>query len=200
MSLVLKSMREKMPRIKFLFLLSGLIFSLHFTACVQAPTDKPPMTENSTLNSELLTVMDAVKEDWNMGRYDNLSRHWDESDSQPIYLAEESDIVMTSWLQIKKYWSGTEAWNEWIVVDYYNYHIKSVDERNAMVTFDLRFDVKLNDRPKPIGGDNRAVVSLRKINGEWKIYAWVEAPLAAITYMRKLYELNVRKDLPTIQK
>ena len=69
------------------------------------------------------------------------------------------------------------------------------DSSNAIITFDLRFDVKLNDRPKPIGGDNRGVVSLRKVDGNWKIYAWVEAPLAAITYMRKLYELNVREDI-----
>lgn len=158
------------------------------------------MTEKPDLNVEILAVMNAVKADWNALRYDDFARHWDKTDSQPIYLAEESDIVMTTWPQIEKYWAGTEAWNEWIVVDYYNYHVKSVDETHAMVTFDLRFDVKLNDRPKPIGGDNRGVVSLRKIDGEWKIYSWVEAPLAAITYMRKLYELNVRENVPTVDK
>ena len=144
------------------------------------------------LEAELIAVMDAVKADWNSANYDGLKRHWDQNDPAPLYIAEESDVVMTSWDDIEKYWSGTDAWNEWIVIDYYNYHVKHVDARNAIITFDLRFDVKLNDRPKPIGGDNRGVVSLRKIDGQWKIYAWVEAPLAAITYMRKLYELNVR--------
>ena len=200
MSPVLKSMRGKMTHIKSFLFLAGLIFSLNFTACAQAPIDEQPMSENPTFKNEILTVMESVKEDWNSGRYDDFIRHWDENDPQPLYLAEESDIIMTSWPAIKKYWAGTKAWNEWIVVDYYNYHVKSVDENHAMVSFELRFDVKLNDRPKPIGGDNRAVVSLRKIDGEWKIYAWVEAPLAAITYMRKLYELNVRKDLPNSEK
>ena len=200
MSPVLKSMREKMPHIKSFLFLVGLIFSLNFTACAQAPIDEQPMSENPTFKNEILTAMESVKEDWNSGRYDDFIRHWDENDPQPLYLAEESDIIMTSWPAIKKYWAGTKAWNEWIVVDYYNYHVKSVDENHAIVSFELRFDVKLNDRPKPIGGDNRAVVSLRKIDGEWKIYAWVEAPLAAITYMRKLYELNVRKDLPNSEK
>lgn len=189
-----------MTHIKSFLFLAGLIFSLNFTACAQAPIDEQPMSENPTFKNEILTVMESVKEDWNSGRYDDFIRHWDENDPQPLYLAEESDIIMTSWPAIKKYWAGTKAWNEWIVVDYYNYHVKSVDENHAMVSFELRFDVKLNDRPKPIGGDNRAVVSLRKIDGEWKIYAWVEAPLAAITYMRKLYELNVRKDLPNSEK
>lgn len=190
-----------MPRIRCLsILMAGLITSLSFTACAQAPVNEPPAMENTSLESEILAVLGAVKDDWNAARYDDLARHWDKTDSQPLYLAEESDVVMTSWPQIEKYWAGTKAWNEWIVVDYYDYHIKSIDEGHAAAVFQLRFDVKLNDRPKPIGGDNRAVVSLRKVGGEWKIYSWVEAPLAAITYMRKLYELNVREDVLDAKK
>ncbi len=196
MSRALKSMRVKMTRINILSLImAGLMSSLSLTACAQPSTDEPITMEHSSLKNEILTVMNAVKEDWNTGRYDDFARHWDETDIQPIYLAEESDVMMTTWPEIKKYWAGTKAWNEWIIVDYFNYSVKSVDETNTMVMFELRFDVKLNDRPKPIGGDNRAVVSLRKIDGDWKIHSWVEAPLAAITYMRKLYELNVRKDI-----
>ena len=185
-----------MTRINILSLImAGLMSNLSLTACAQPSTDEPITMEHSSLKNEILTVMNAVKEDWNTGRYDDFARHWDETDIQPIYLAEESDVMMTTWPEIKKYWAGTKAWNEWIIVDYFNYSVKSVDETNTMVMFELRFDVKLNDRPKPIGGDNRAVVSLRKIDGDWKIHSWVEAPLAAITYMRKLYELNVRKDI-----
>lgn len=195
-----------MTHIKILpLVLAGLLSSLSLTACAETPAETPtaeaPIAiKKSSLEREILAVMEAVKEDWNTFRYDEFAQRWDETDPNPLYLAEESDVVMTSWPQIEKYWAGTKAWNEWIVVDYYNYHVKSVDDDHAMVTFDLRFDVKLNDRPNPIGGDNRGVVSLRKIDGEWKIYAWVEAPLAAITYMRKLYELNVREDLPNIEK
>lgn len=188
-----------MTHTRFLALfMAGLISCLSLAACAKTPaeTETPPAAETPSLDSEILAVMEAVKDDWNSFRYDDFAQRWDETDPNPIYLAEESDIIMTSWPQIKKYWAGTKAWNEWIVVDYFNYHVKSVDETHAMVSFELRFDVKLNDRAKPIGGDNRAVVSLRKIDGEWKIYAWVEAPLAAITYMRKLYELNVRDVRP----
>ena len=190
-----------MTRINLLpLMMAGLVSFLSLAACAKAPTEDPVAAVNKRLETEILAVMEGVKDDWNTFKYDEFAKRWDESDANPIYLAEESDVIMTSWPQIKKYWAGTEAWNEWIVVDYFNYTVKSVDETHAMVSFELRFDVKLNDRPKPIGGDNRAVVSLRKIDGEWKIYAWVEAPLAAITYMRKLYELNVRKDLPELKE
>lgn len=176
----------------------GIISSVSCSNQVSSQTLSSPQTvvtsPDQELLSELVEVMDAVKADWNNGNYDGLKSHWDMNDESPIYIAEESDKVMTSWTDIEDYWAGTDKWNEWIVIDYYNYHVKRIDERNAMITFDLRFDVKLNDRPKPIGGDNRGVVSFRKVDGQWKMYSWVEAPLAAITYMRKLYELNVRHD------
>lgn len=170
------------------------ILAFFFTLSNPAWSQEMSSSEQD-LKAELVAVMDAVKSDWNAGNYDKLKSHWDISDTAPIYIAEESDVVMTSWPQIEDYWIGTDKWNEWIVIDYYNYHVKRVDASNAIVTFDLRFDVKLNDRPNAIGGDNRGVVSLRKVDETWKIYSWVEAPLAAITYMRKLYELNARDDL-----
>ena len=117
MSRALKSMRVKMTRINILSLImAGLMSSLSLTACAQPSTDEPITMEHSSLKNEILTVMNAVKEDWNTGRYDDFARHWDETDIQPIYLAEESDVMMTTWPEIKKYWAGTKAWNEWIIV------------------------------------------------------------------------------------
>jgi len=108
---------------------------------------------------------------------------------------EEEAAVLTSWPAIRDYWKATEEWNEWIAIEYSDIAVKPVDETNAMAVLNLRWDVQLNDSPNPLGGDNRAVVGLRKVDGAWKIHTWVEAPLAPIVYMRKLYELNVRPDV-----
>lgn len=155
-----------------------------------------PEDKMATIETEILSIMSSVASDWNTNNYDGLKAHWDHTDPSPIYLAEEADQIMTSWPQVENYWSASEQWIDWIHVEYSNYHVKRVDDANAMVTFDLRFDLKLNDRPRPIGGDNRAVVSLRMADGDWKIHSWVEAPLSAMSYVRKLYEMNVRDDLP----
>ena len=157
-----------------------------------------PLQEDkmAPFETEIISIMSHVASDWNANNYDGLKAHWDQTDPAPIYLAEEADQIMTSWPQVENYWSASEKWIDWIHVEYSNYDVKRVDELNAMVTFDLRFDLKLNDRPRRIGGDNRAVVSLRRVDGDWKIHAWVEAPLSAMSYVRKLYEMNVRDDLP----
>ncbi|GAB5459331.1 MAG: hypothetical protein Hens3KO_23610 [Henriciella sp.] len=146
------------------------------------------------IQKEIVDTLEAIAQDWRNGNYSGLKSYWDRTDPQPIYIAEENDKVMTSWPEVDAYFQGTENWNEKIDVRYSNYQVKHVDEHHAMATFDLHFDIKLNDRPNPIGGDNRVVVSFRKADDQWKLYAWVEAPLAPITYIRKLYEMNVSKE------
>lgn len=158
-----------------------------------APLSEDNMTPFETA---IISIMSHVASDWNANNYGGLKAYWDQTDPSPIYLAEEADQIMTSWSQVENYWSASEKWIDWIHVEYSNYHVKRVDKSNAMVAFDLRFDLKLNDRPRRIGGDNRAVVSLRKVDGDWKIHSWVEAPMSAMSYVRKLYEMNVRDDLP----
>lgn len=177
-------------------LLVGALSLTAANAC--SIVDAAPLSENkmAPFETEIISIMSHVASDWNANNYDGLKTHWDQIDPAPIYLAEEADQIMTSWPQIENYWSTSEKWIDWIHVEYSNYHVKQVDDTNAMVTFDLRFDLKLNDRPRRIGGDNRAVVSLRMVDGDWKIHSWVEAPLSAMSYVRKLYEMNVRDDLP----
>ena len=170
--------------------LSTVIIST--SACAEPVAEQP----KNSFEQSVLLVLENVAEDWNNGNYDGLKDHWDVSDPHPYYLAEESTVIMTNWSDVEGYWKASQEWIEWIVVDYSNFAVKRVDEQNAMVAFDLRFDLKLKDRKNPIGGDNRAVVSFRHVDGTWKIHSWVEAPLSAITYVRRLYELNVREDLP----
>lgn len=175
------------------FIVSSILGLFIITA--QACAEPDLRNEKGAFESDVLSALNDVSSDWNSGNFEGLKNHWDQNDENPIYLAEESTEIMTNWPAIETYWATSEDWIEWIVVEYSNFSVKRVDDANAMVAFDLRFDLKLNDRPRPIGGDNRAVVSFRQIDGEWKIHSWVEAPLSAMTYVRKLYEQNVRDDL-----
>ena len=184
-------LRNRLRRI-FAILVSSVIA----LACSASFAD--PMIEDAPdrFEDRVITILESVASDWNANNYGALKSYWDETDPMPLYLAEESDLIMTTWGDVERYWSASEQWIDWIHVEYSNYQIKRVDDTNAIAAFDLRFDLQLNDRPRPIGGDNRAVVSLRRVDGDWKVHAWVEAPLSAATYVRKLYELNVRDDLP----
>ena len=154
------------------------------------------MEQNASLKEALTSVMGEVQRAWNEGQYNDLRAFWDAGDAHPIYLAEEAEDVMSNWPAIEAYWQATDKWNEWIEVQYSDFVMKRIGDTDAMLTFKLRFDVQLNDRPQPIGGSNRTNVFFRKVGEDWKIHTWIEAPLAAITYMRKLYELDARANGP----
>lgn len=148
------------------------------------------------LRRDILEVIDRVSETVCNGSFVDLKSFWDISDENPIYIAEEVDKIMSSWPEVFDYWKVTDEWNTHSNFVYLNKCVKRVDDNYAIATFEMHYDLKLNDRPNAIGGDNRVVVSLRKNVGEWKIYSWVEAPVAAITYVRKLYEMNVTDGFP----
>lgn len=188
-------MKRTFDRSPFKRIFGALWMSFLFLAGSACAEPVAPISK-AELDASVLQILEDVASDWNSGNYDDLKHHWDLEDQHPIYVAEESIEIITNWDAVEAYWTASENWIEWIVVEYSNYSIKRVDDTNAMVSFDLRFDLKLKDRARPIGGDNRAVVSFRLIDGSWKIHSWIEAPLSAITYIRRLYEQNVRDDLP----
>ena len=127
--------------------------------------------------------------------YEDLPSFWDRSDPAPFYIAEEILEVMTDWATIEAYWQGTKATSGWIDVEYDLIAQKCLGSSDMLILFDLRWDMSVDGFDNPIGGSNRVLAGLRLIDGQWKFHTWVEAPLAALIYMQKLYEKNVRPDI-----
>ena len=143
------------------------------------------------LPADLADYFTRYQAAWNEGRMGDLEAFWDTSDPAPLYQAEEEMRAATHWAGVRDYRSRTGAMNERIIVRYSNFRMKQVSPTEVMVLFDMRWDLKLKTLPRPIGGDNRTVASLRKTPAGWRMHAWVEAPLAPITYVRNLYMNSV---------
>jgi hypothetical protein len=47
-----------------------------------------------------------------------------------------------------------------------------------------------------MGGENHVMACMKRINDEWKLCSWVEAPDAPLLYFTELYRRNVRPDFP----
>lgn len=142
--------------------------------------------------AEILEDLERVKE---ARDYEDLPSFWDEADPAPFYIAEEISDVMTDWPTIKAYWQGTKATSGWIDVEYDLITHKCLGPTDMLVLFDLRWDMSVEGFDNPIGGSNRVIAGLRPVDGVWKFHTWVEAPLAALIYMQKLYENNVRAEV-----
>jgi hypothetical protein len=146
-----------------------------------------PSARAQALPADIEAFFTAYQAAWNEGRMDALETFWDGADPAPLYQAEEEAQPATTWPAVRDYWRRTGAMNERIIVRYANFRLKTVTKDEVMVLFDMRWDLKLKTLPRPIGGENRTVASLRRTPQGWRMHAWVEAPLAPITYVRKLY-------------
>ncbi|WP_206340858.1 hypothetical protein [Marinicauda algicola] len=51
----------------------------------------------------------------------------------------------------------------------------------------MDWSIRFTDRPA-MGGDNRVAALFRHTGEGWRLSAWIEAPLAPIVYLRRLYE------------
>lgn len=142
--------------------------------------------------TQILEDLERVKENRD---YEDLPSFWDQSDLAPFYIAEEISEIMTDWPTIEAYWQGTKATSGWIDVEYDLIAQKCLGPADMLILFDLRWDMSVDGFDNPIGGSNRVIAGLRPIDGTWKFHTWVEAPLAALIYMQKLYEKNVRAEV-----
>ena len=140
------------------------------------------------LTPELAAVFDTVRDAWGRGDFAAIEACWDGDDADPLYQAEEEEHVHLGWAAVRDYWRRTAATNECIRVTYSNFVTKPLGADQVLVAFDMHFDLKMRGRPKPIGGDNRTFAILRRHPGGWRFISWIEAPLAPILYVRRLYE------------
>mgnify|MGYP003565388728 FL=1 len=56
-----------------------------------------------------------------------------------------------------------------------------------MAAWRMDWTIQFNDKPA-MSGWNRVAAVYRQAPDSWRLTAWIEAPLAAVTYVRKLYE------------
>lgn len=114
---------------------------------------------------------------------------WDDS-RPPLYLAEESVEPALSWQALEKYWSSTGKIATRAQIRIENIHCHELAPDLVSAVYDMHWDVTLKDGAL-LGGDNRVCTTFRRGSSGWRIVQYIEAPLAPVMYMKKLYQRNV---------
>ena len=135
-------------------------------------------------------ILAQLQQCWGSLNFSGVRGLWDQGRS-PIYLAEEADEPHTSWAELDAYWLTTTQSIERLQmrIEALQLHALSPDLISAV--YKMHWDGVVRGMPRPVGGDNRVVATLRRGADGWRFVQYVEAPLAPIVYMRKLYELAV---------
>ena len=161
------------------------------TAQAQAPTAKD---DTMTLPIEpalqkLFTDMEAV---WRVRDFAPMRGFWAKDLAAPLYLPEEKKDFITTWAQFDAYFKNAAAGSRGGLVTYKPLFAMPLADNMQMVTFDLEWTTHLKSEDAPIGGWVRGFAVVERDDADWKLRAYIEAPLAPI-YMRELYKL-VAKD------
>lgn len=133
---------------------------------------------------------------------------WDTSAPGPFYKAEEFRNIITDWDELRAYWQHNEGFNEVNELSYADIVTRPIGDVHLLVGLKMRWDIRFAQDAKQIdgsafawagqtmGGDNHVVAVLKKVDDDWRLTSWVEAPDAPILYMADLYLKNVRPDFP----
>jgi hypothetical protein len=116
---------------------------------------------------------------------------WDRT-NPPVYFAEEAQQPSLSWQALREYWQFTAASiAKMNLVIVRKPEFQALSDNLITGFYEMHWDAQMRDHTKPIGGDNRVCASFRHTADGWRFAQYVEAPLAPITYMRRLYENSV---------
>ena len=120
---------------------------------------------------------------------------WDRNFSSPVYMAEEVDPPMHGWQRIQAYFNPKPGFTvlDGIRNEYSDVRASYLSDDLAIATYRLRFDIKVKRQPAMSSWD-RVMAVLRKIDGEWKLLAYAEAPMAPLTMIRKMLQQAVPDD------
>jgi len=143
------------------------------------------------LQTEIQQVLDRLIACWGDMRLPDIKGLWDAHEEKPYYVPEEVEEALTSWPDIEKYWQHTMATISRLSMRIWAVEVKPLGPDLAVAVYKMHWNADVAGFPKPLGGDNRVTAIFRNTSDGWRFCHYVEAPLAAITYMRQLYELNV---------
>lgn len=135
--------------------------------------------------------LDAYAAAWSVMTAAALEPHWDTT-TEPLYIAEEIDLPMQGWPAVRAYWAHNEGVHDRVSLRFSDIRTHPLTDDLAQAALHMAWDIAFRSgASRAMGGSNRVVATLRKRDGDWRLTGWVEAPLAPILYMRRLYEAAV---------
>jgi ketosteroid isomerase-like protein len=154
------------------------------------PTDFDP-----ALSAEIQAYLDEYATAYNRQEYENLLGMWDQDFAVPIYMAEEVDPPMHGWQRIRGYFNPKPGHTvlDGIRNEYSDVRASYLGDDLAIATYKLRFDIKVK-RQKAMSSWDRVMAVFRKKDGQWKLVAYAEAPMAPATMVRKMLQEAVPED------
>ena len=134
----------------------------------------------------LTALMDRYRAAWKANDPAALKACWDTARA-PLYLAEEIEETLGDWDAIERYWTLNEGLHADVDLSFTEPVFTDLAEGLVLGAWRMDWTIRFTEKPA-MSGWNRVAAVYRDTPEGWRLAAWIEAPLAAVTYVRKLYE------------
>lgn len=151
--------------------------------------------DNQRLSAELQAWLDVYAVIYNRQDYPALLKLWDQDDPDVVYMAEEIDPPMHGWGKLNAYFNpkpGVQVLDG-IRNRYTEVRARYLAPDLALATYKLEFDIKVKGM-KPMSSWDRVMAVFRRKDGQWKMVAYGEAPMAPLTMVRRMLQDAVPAD------
>lgn len=149
---------------------------------------------NRELASEIELTLNQLRDCWNSLALDSIRELWVKENPEPLYLPEEAGDFLTSWAAIESYWQTTKNTVSKMRMRVWDLNARYLEPDLASAWYRMHWNATVAGYEEPVGGENRVSALLRRTPVGWRFCQYVEAPLAPMIYLRRLYALDVDAD------
>lgn len=155
----------------------------------------------TALDGEIAAFLDRYRACWSRADYDGVMALWDKDEPNPIYVAEEADPAV-GWDAIRKYFDRNRHVLGTIGIRTWNLQTRQPAPDLAIAFYEMQWNAKLTAAAggQVLGGFNRVSGILRRKPQGWRMFHYVEAPLAAPVYVRRIAGYVVDPDFRAANK
>lgn len=152
-----------------------------------------------TMDKDFVIVENALRayiDTWNSGRVSQLRDFWDASLDEPVYVAEEAE-VMRGWPTIEAYWSTLDGLDVSITTE--PPHLSRLAPDVILASYPMHWRIAFTGHPhwnRPIGGNVRVSAVFRRRDQDWRLVHYIEAPYAPAIQIKKWLERDSALAIP----
>jgi len=133
-------------------------------------------------------TIESYERCWSALDFAALRLLWDEQEPVPVYLPEEAPAPLYGHEAIEAYWAVTAKAARSMRLSTAGLQLQPLAADLVAITFDMRWICEYGPSANPIGGDVRVSAVLRMRADGWRFIRYIEAPMAPLPYLRRLYE------------
>lgn len=142
----------------------------------------------SIIVQDIEKTIEIYERCWSALDFSGLRRLWDGDEPLPVYLPEEAPAALYGYEAIEAYWAATAKAARSMRLSTAGLKVQPLAVDLVAITYDMRWICEYGPSPNPLGGDVRVSAVLRRRNDGWRFIRYIEAPMAPLPYLRRLYE------------